>query len=51
MKEKIKDFKETFVKAKEPGSSYTVLEEVYFDMIVLYGFVENDLFVAQRQYF
>ena len=31
MKEKTKDFKETFVKAKEPRSSHTVLEELYFD--------------------
>ena len=31
VKEQEEDFKETFVKAKELGSSHTVLEEVYFD--------------------
>ena len=31
MKEKIGDFKETFVKAKEPRSSHIVLEEVHLD--------------------
>ena len=31
LKEQIKDFKETFVKAKELGSSLIVLEEVYYD--------------------
>ena len=31
MKEHIEDFKETFVKAKEPRSSHTVLEEVHLD--------------------
>ena len=29
MKEQTKDFKERFVKAKEPGSSHKVLEEVH----------------------
>ena len=33
MKEQIEDFKETFVKAKEPRSSHTILEEVYFDAL------------------
>ena len=33
MKEQTKDFKETFVKAKEPRSSLTVLEEIYFDTL------------------
>ena len=28
MEEKTKDFKETFIRAKETGSSYIVLEEV-----------------------
>ena len=32
MKEQTKDFKETFVKDKEPRSSIIVLEEVYFDI-------------------
>lgn len=31
MKEKIEDFRETFVKAKEPSSSHTVLEEINHD--------------------
>ena len=31
MKEEAKDFKETFVKDKELGSSHIVLEKVYFD--------------------
>ena len=31
MKEKIEDFRETFVKAKEPGSSHIVLEETHHD--------------------
>ena len=31
MKEQIEDFKETFVKAKEPESSYTILEEIHHD--------------------
>ena len=31
MKEHIEDFKETFVKAKEPRSYHIVMEEVHFD--------------------
>ena len=31
MKEHIADFKETFVKAKEPGISHIVLEEEHLD--------------------
>ena len=31
MKEKIEDFRETFVKAKEPKSSHIVLEEIHHD--------------------
>ena len=31
MKEKIEDFKETFIKEKEPGSSHIVLEETHHD--------------------
>ena len=33
MEEQVEDFKETFVKAKEPGSSLTVLEEVHIDVM------------------
>ena len=32
MKEQIEDFKETFAKAKEPGSCHTVLEEVHLNV-------------------
>ena len=31
MEEQAEDFKETFVKAKEPISSHTILEEVHID--------------------
>ena len=31
MKEKIEDFRDTFVKAKEPESSHIVLEEIHHD--------------------
>ena len=31
MKEQIEDFKDTFVKTKEPESSHIVLEEVHLD--------------------
>ena len=31
MKEQIEDFRETFVKAKEPESSHIVLEEIHHD--------------------
>ena len=31
MKDHIEDFKEIFVKAKKPGSSHIVLEEVHLD--------------------
>ena len=31
MKEKAEDFRETFVKAKEPSSSHIVLEETHHD--------------------
>ena len=31
MKEQTEDFRETFVKAKKPKSSYTILEEIHHD--------------------
>ena len=33
MKEKTKDFRETFVKAKEPKSSHIVLDEIHHDTL------------------
>ena len=33
MKEQIEDFKETFVKAKEPRSSHTVLEDAPYKIV------------------
>ena len=33
MKEKIEDFKETLIKAKEPSSSHIVLEETHHDAL------------------
>ena len=46
MKEKIEDFRETFVKAKEPSNSHTVLEETHHDAPdkIIKSHVVNEIF-------